>query len=77
MEREDYQFGGVEKTKKQYWKCPEPGCHKKYKEHGSIKRHTEIAHVGVRHSCPECGKEVTRQYLLKAHREKIHGVKFD
>ena len=45
-------------------------------EKGSLKRHKESVHKGVKYNCNECEYQASQNSDLKAHKESVHeGVK--
>ena len=53
------------------FQCQE--CEKKFTVNGSLKRHVEAIHGGIKYKCQQCPKEYNQVDNLKRHVEAIHG----
>lgn len=50
-------------------------CPRKYNKNYNLMAHMRAAHEGIRHPCPECGKEFPYKQSLLYHQESLHSGK--
>ena len=51
--------------------CPYGECGKQFYSSCNLSRHIKVAHLGVRHTCAICGKELTSMQSLRDH-QNVH-----
>ena len=49
---------------------------KQFTEDGSLTRHIQSVHEGVKYICSQCGHQAIQQSNMARHIQSVHGVKY-